>query len=168
MTTHCGLALALACLFFIGCDTRAATDPEIARLSQCVVKNVEQPREWQKVKSPRGELTLALPQKFVATTEPQGIHGGQGWRDRDRRLGMSYGYWSMSSFPPDVARCRLSVRGRDVVVFDYGRKTGTSVVAWFVGSGAGEQPPYDVVFEFSSSRASDQEVFETILQTVRY
>lgn len=168
MTAHRGLALALALSVLLCCHTKAEVDPEVARLPQCAVGNAEQPRDWQTVESPRGELTVALPSEFVATGEPHGVHGGQGWRDRDRKLRMTYGYWSMRSFSSRIAKCRLSLRNREVVFVDYGAKTGTSAAAWLVGSGAGEKPPYDLVIGFSSPRASDRNVFEMILQTVDY
>lgn len=168
MRTHQGLALAVASSLLLCCDSKAEVDPEIARLPQCVIEKAEEPRDWQTVESPRGELTVELPPEFVATGEPQGVHGGQGWRHRDRKVRMTYGYWSMRSFPSEIAKCRLSVRNRYVVFVDYGAKTGTLAAAWLVASGAGEQPPYDVVLGFSSPRASDRKVFETILQTADY
>lgn len=164
------LAIVISCSFGVCCSTKAEMDPEFGKLPPCVLLMPETTdvTDWPKVRSPRGELTLRLPPGFAPTAESFGIHGGQVWRDADRKMGMSYGYWSVSSFPPEPRKCKLERGGSAAVVVDYAPPTGISIAVWLVGSGEGEKPPYDLVLHFKSPRDSDRSTFEAILQPARY
>lgn len=155
---------ALAWLLSLSCGSKAEVDPEVIALPPCAVQRSNAPDGWQSIEAPRGELTLSVPRELAATGEAPGMHGGRVWRDGERMLAVTYGYWSLRSFPPESRKCRLSSGDDHIVVIDWRPKSGTSAVAWLVGSGAGEKFPYDVLLVIKSPRASDRRLFDVILQ----
>ena len=158
-------ATVLVVFVAIACKGDVELDPEIARLPLCTIASGDlDTKHWMKVEAPREDLTVELPPEFDSVPS-QAMHGGANWQHGTRKLRLAYGYWSLTSFSESAKKCRSRAAGLNVVLFDYEPKKGTSMAAWFVGSGAGEKYPYDIVIGMNSARSSDRAVFQRIVMT---
>jgi hypothetical protein len=111
-----------------------------------------------------GTISIGLPRGVNPEAGGHFLHGGQSWSGKGVTVGISFGYWSPTSFEsrPDESRCRTKIGGMDALVIESNHDGTSSLVAWLLKSGK----PYDVVIHVTGP-SKERPLFWAVLSTVR-
>ena len=124
---------------------------------------------WTRVVDRFKQFDVQIPPSFVADPHPRYIHGGDIWRDGDRRLTAAYGVWGLDSFGPGSTKCQAEVGGERVVFVTIPVKRGVHELAWFVDSGSGTQERRttdELLFGVGSPNPRDRAVFYAFVESI--
>jgi hypothetical protein len=110
---------------------------------------VQAAENWPAVAESTGAYQLRMPSSF--TPVPPGevffVHGGDVWKDGDRRISISFGHWAEMSFDEEPGeRCRTRIGDADVFLI----VSPTSVLAWYSRESGSHEPVVSV-----SSKSGD-------------
>jgi hypothetical protein len=119
-------------------DTRAAH--ELAGLPRCAAVTAKAGADWKRVPVRNG-FSLAMPACFAEVQDAQNHspHGSQGWLCEGRRVDVTWGMWSQTSFPPKAKKCATEIAGIRAMVMT--AEDGT-VMVWYL-TGTVHEPVVD-------------------------